>query len=288
MINVNAVLNGDKQKLLGFDSSEQPLALQVGGSEPKKLARVTKIAHEMGYREINLNCGCPSKKVISGNFGVTLMQNPTHVAECYKAMKNAANIEVTVKHRLAIDDNEDYEFTYNFVKALNDAGCKVFIVHARNAILSGISPKKNRCVPPIRMTYVRKLKKDFSDCTIVANGELKSVKECIKILDLNNSVRDSSIDGIMIGRGIVNNPWMLVNLEESLFTANCNVPSRPENIIYKLDKYFKNQIKRGCKPTQISKQWKNLFKGQRGSKLWNKFISEGFSPVEAFKKFNLM
>ena len=185
MISENAILNGDRKRLLEFDEKENPLALQLGGSNPKKLAFASKIAVEMGYREINLNCGCPSKRVIDGSFGVSLMEFPDLVGECFNAIENASNTTVTVKHRLAINNNNNYEFTHKFVETLEKAGCKIFIVHARNAFIDGLSPKKNRSIPPIKMHFVTQLKKDFPKCQFIANGDLKSVEDCLSLLNSN-------------------------------------------------------------------------------------------------------
>ncbi len=289
MITANAVLKGNTAKLLEFDSRESPVALQLGGSDPKLLAIASRIGSEMGYEEINLNCGCPSKRVVSGNFGASLMQSPNLVADCVKSMIDSSANLVTVKHRLAIDENEDYGFTHKFVQTVESAGCRVFIVHARNAFLGGLSPKKNRVVPPVKMHYVKQLKKDFPNCSFIANGGLSSVGKCMDVLNLKGSIKKSeSIDGVMLGREAISNPWILVELEKVLFSSNSNLPSYPDSIVENLQRYFEAQVKIGLKPTKITRNWLQLFKNYRGSKIWRHSLTSGMSPVEAYKKANFL
>ncbi len=284
MIHANAVLKGDRVKLLEFDARESPLALQLGGSDPKLLGEASKIASEIGYEEINLNCGCPSNRVISGNFGVSLMESPKIVADCVGEMIESSGRLVTVKHRLAINDNENYDFTRNFVETVENAGCKVFIVHARNAFLGGLSPKKNRTVPPLKMHFVHQLKKDFPNSKFIANGGLTSLQECINLLTSEKSTNfKNPVDGVMLGREVIKNPWILAKLDKVLFSGNSNLPNSPELIIDELQRYFEKQIKIGYRPTQITKQWSYLFKNCPGSKIWRHNLARGLSPVEAYK-----
>jgi tRNA-dihydrouridine synthase A len=287
MITANAVLKGDRARLLGFDSKESPVALQLGGSDPKSLAEASRVGSEMGYEEINLNCGCPSKRVVSGNFGASLMEHPNLVADCVNAMVNSSNKLVTVKHRLAINENNNYDFTHKFVEIVASAGCNVFIVHARNALLDGLSPKKNRTVPPLKMHFVHRLKKDFPDSKFIANGGLSTVDACLNLLSSRaNTKYKKPVDGVMLGREAIHNPWILVQLEDALFLANTTLPTTPDRVVEHLQKYFELQVKIGVKPRQITKNWVYLFKNFSGSKKWRYGLTCGLSPLEAYKKAN--
>lgn len=288
MITTNAVLNGDRIKLLEFDQRESPVALQLGGSDPKSLAIASRIGTEMGYEEINLNCGCPSKKVVTGNFGASLMKSPNLVADCVNAMINSTNALITVKHRLAINEMNSYDFTYKFVEIVKSAGCNIFIVHARNAILGGLSPKKNRTVPPLKMHFVNQLKKDFPNTKFIANGGLNTVQKCLNLLSLRSKIIDKKpVDGVMIGRETIQNPWILVQLEKALFLANTQLPKSPDHLVEHLQKYFETQVKFGFNPKRITKNWMYLFKHYPGSKIWRSSLASGLSPLEAFKKAKL-
>ena len=197
MITTGALIHGDVDRHLAFSREEHPVALQLGGSEPEELARCAKLGEQYGYDEINLNIGCPSERVQRGAFGACLMREPLLVAECVSAMRDAVKIPVTVKHRTGVDTIEDYGFLYHFVNAVSAAGCRTFIVHARNAILKGLSPKENREIPPLKYHYVYRLKQDFPDLEIVINGGIASPHE------------PHPVDGVMIGRAAVNDPWVL-------------------------------------------------------------------------------
>ena len=196
MITTGALIHGDAERHLAFSKEEHPVALQLGGSEPDDLARCAKLGEQYGYDEINLNIGCPSERVQKGAFGACLMAEPELVARCVTAIKESVGIPVTVKHRTGIDSNEDYDFVRGFVEKVAAAGCKTFIVHARNAILKGLSPKENREIPPLKYQYVYRLKQDFPDLEIILNGGITSLKA-------------HPVDGLMIGRAAVNDPWML-------------------------------------------------------------------------------
>lgn len=288
MITANAVLNGDRIKLLEFDERENPVALQLGGSDPKTLAKASLIGSEMGYKEINLNCGCPSNRVVSGNFGASLMKSPNLVADCVSAMINSSDTLISVKHRLAINGINNYEFTYKFVEIVRSAGCNVFIVHARNALLGSLSPKKNRTVPPLKMHFVSQLKKDFPDTKFIANGGLSTVQECLNLLSLKAKMANlEPVDGVMIGRETIQNPWILVQLERALFSANSKLPESPDRLIEHLQKYFEAQVKLGFHPWSITKNWSYLFKNYPGSKMWRSSLASGLCPTEAYKKANL-
>ena len=196
MITTGALIHGDAERHLAFSKEEHPVALQLGGSEPDDLARCAKLGEQYGYDEINLNIGCPSERVQKGAFGACLMAEPELVARCVTAIRESVGIPVTVKHRTGIDANEDYDFVRGFVEKVAAAGCKTFIVHARNAILKGLSPKENREIPPLKYQYVYRLKQDFPDLEIILNGGITSLKA-------------HPVDGLMIGRAAVNDPWML-------------------------------------------------------------------------------
>lgn len=209
MITTSAILNGDKQKLLGFSDAEHPVALQLGGSDPTDLAICAKIGEDYGYDAINLNCGCPSDRVQKGAFGACLMATPQLVADGVAAMKAAVNIPVTVKCRIGIDDSEDYPFLEDFIKRVSDAGCDTFIIHARKAWLKGLSPKENREIPPLRYDIAAEIKKNFPDLTIILNGGLTTLDQIQDAL--------KSFDGVMIGREAYNNPYSLTEMELALF-----------------------------------------------------------------------
>ena len=209
MIATGALLYGDRKRHLDFDPSENPLALQLGGSDPAELAACASMGERWGYREINLNCGCPSDRVRDGAFGACLMAYPDQVADCVRAMRDAVSIDVTVKHRLGIDRRDDYGFVRDFVGSLRAAGCSTFIVHARNAWLSGLTPKENREVPPLRYAAVHRLKADFPDCAFVLNGGLDDAAAVLREMP--------QVDGVMLGRAAYRSPWLLVELERTLF-----------------------------------------------------------------------
>ena len=201
MVTTGALLHGDVPRHLDFNDEEHPVALQLGGSEPADLAHAAKLGAQWGYDEINLNCGCPSERVQRGAFGACLMAEPALVADCVKAMREAVTIPVTVKHRIGIDKTESYEFVRDFVGAIADAGCEVFIVHARNAWLQGLSPKQNREVPPLRYELVHRLKKEFPGLVIALNGGINTTGQMRNELD--------HVDGVMVGREAYHNPWLM-------------------------------------------------------------------------------
>jgi tRNA-dihydrouridine synthase A len=217
MVTTGALLHGDAARHLRFNDEEHPVALQLGGSEPADLARAAKLAQDWGYDEVNLNCGCPSERVQRGAFGACLMAEAPLVADCVKAMQDAVSLPVTVKHRIGIDKSESYEFVRDFVGALYNAGCRVFLVHARSAWLKGLSPKENREIPPLRYEFVYQLKRDFPDCTIVLNGGVKTNDEIETHL--------AHVDGVMLGREAYHNPWIMTEWDERFLTPPSPQPS---------------------------------------------------------------
>ena len=217
MIVAKAIINGDRDLLLNFNLKEKPLALQIGGSEPKELAEATKIAEDYGYDEINLNLGCPSRKVQKNKFGACLIKEPELVGECVSEMKNACNLPITIKTRIGYDDNENYEYLKKFIDIIKKAGCKTFIVHARRAILNKLTPKQNLNIPPLNYKFVYDLKKDFKNETVIINGGIDSIEKIKNHLN--------RVDGVMIGRAAYHSPYLLAEIEKEIF-KNDNVLSR--------------------------------------------------------------
>jgi len=271
MIVSEAIDRGDRQKLLSFNLDEKPVALQLGGSSPKLLAQASKIGEEFGYDEINLNLGCPSKKVQKNKFGACLIKEPNIVAECLSKMQSSTKLPITVKTRIGYDDVEDYESLYNFINLLKSTGIKTFIVHARKAILGKFTPKQNLNIPPLKYEMVYKLKKDFKDLEIVINGGITSVSE------IKNHLNKT--DGVMIGRSIYHSPYLLADIENEIFN-NQNILSRQE-VIEKLIPYVKKEIKKGTRMNQIMRHTLGLFHGQTGSSYWKRYLSENMCVRDA-------
>ena len=271
MIVSEAIKNGDKKKLLEFNIKEKPLALQIGGSSPKILAEAAKIGEDFGYDEINLNLGCPSKKVQKNKFGVCLMKEPNLVADCLIKMQSKTKLPVTVKIRIGYDDTEDYENLFNFVSTLKKTGIKTFIVHARKAILGKFTPKQNLNIPPLKYDVVYKLKNDFKNEEIVINGGITSTEQIKKHL--------TKVDGTMIGRAVYHSPYFLTNIEKEIF-ENSNVPTRQE-VIENLIPYVKEEIKKGTRMNQIMRHTLGLFHGQTGSNFWKRYLSENMCVRDA-------
>jgi len=264
MIVDEAINRGDKKKLLEFNIDEKPLALQLGGSSPKLLAEASKIGEDFGYDEINLNLGCPSKKVEKNKFGACLMKEPNLVADCLSKMQSVTKLPVTIKTRIGYDDVEDYENFYNFISILKSTGVKTFIIHARKVILGKFTPKQNLNVPPLKYDYVYKLKKDFPNEEIIINGGITSVEE------VNSHLKKA--DGVMIGRAAYHTPYLLADIEKEIF-KNENVPSRQE-VIENLIPYIKNELEKGTRLNQIMRHTLGLFHGQAGASYWKRYLSE--------------
>ena len=271
MVVDEAISRGDKKKLLEFNINEKPVALQLGGSSPKLLAEASKIGEDFGYDEINLNLGCPSKKVEKNKFGACLMKEPNLVADCLNNMQSKTNLPVTIKTRIGYDDVEDYENLYNFISTLKQTGIKTFIIHARKAMLGKFTPKQNLNIPPLKYEYVYKLKKDFPNDEIIINGGITSVKEIKPHL--------KKTDGVMIGRAAYHTPYLLADIEKEIFN-NFNVPSR-QDVVEQLIPYVKEEIKRGTRLNQIMRHTIGLFHGQMGSSYWKKYLSENMCIRDA-------
>ena len=271
MIVSEAIDRGDKNKLLSFNLNEKPVALQLGGSSPKLLANASRIGEEFGYDEINLNLGCPSKKVEKNKFGACLIKEPNLVAECLNEMQAKTKLPVTVKTRIGYNDVEDYESLFNFINLLKSTGVKTFIIHARKAVLGKFTPKQNLNIPPLKYEMVYNLKKDFKDLEIIINGGITSTNQIKEHLN--------KIDGVMIGRSIYHSPYILADIEKVIFNNN-NVLSR-EEIIKQLVPYVKDEIKKGTRMNQIMRHTLGLFHGQTGSSFWKRYLSENMCVRDA-------
>ena len=264
MVATKSAIHGDREKILGFRNEEQPVALQVGGSDKKELAQVAKLAEEYSYKEINLNLGCPSKKVQKNSFGACLMKEPDLVAECLNEMVNACNIPVTAKTRIGVDDIEDFDYLNKFVNKIKEAGCKTIILHARKAILKGLTPKQNLSIPKLNYERVYEIKKENPDLEVIINGGITNIEDIKKHLEI--------CDGVMIGRAIYQNPYFLSEIEKEIFSNN-TVPSR-EDIAKEILKYLEEEVKLGTKVNHIMRHTVGLYHGQPGSKDWKRYLSD--------------
>ena len=271
MVVDEAVNRGDKKKLLSFNINEKPLALQVGGSSPKLLANAAKLGEEFGYDEINLNLGCPSKKVQKNKFGACLMKEPDLVAECLSEMQNSTSLPVSIKTRIGYDDIEDYENLYNFISKLKSTGVSKFIIHARKAVLGKFTPKQNLNIPPLKYEVVYNLKKDFKNDQVIINGGITSTDQIKEHLN--------KVDGVMIGRAVYHSPYFLAEIEKYIFNNN-NVPTRQE-VIESLIPYIKKEISNGTQLNQIMRHTLGLFHGQTGSSFWKRYLSENLCVRDA-------
>ena len=265
MVTTGALLHGDVARHLDFDPAEHPVALQLGGSEPEDLAHCARLGQRWGYDEINLNCGCPSERVQRGAFGACLMAEPALVADCVKAMRDAVSIPVTVKHRIGIDRNEDYGFVRDFVGRLSDAGCEVFIVHARNAWLKGLSPKANREVPPLRYEVVDRLAADFPRAQFVLNGGIVSLAQSAEAL--------ARLAGVMVGRAAYHDPYLLAAVDRELFGAAEAPPTRPQ-VLAAMSAYLERQAAAGLPPRAVLRHMLQLFHGEHGARNWRRLLSD--------------
>jgi len=266
MVTTGAVLRGDREHLLGFSPEERPLALQLGGDDPEELARCAEIAEAMGYDELDLNVGCPSDRVRQGSFGACLMARPERVAAAVEAMRSASRLAVTVKHRIGIDDLDRYEDMLRFVDVVARTGCDRFAVHARKAWLSGLSPKENREVPPLRYGDVYRLKRERPELRIEINGGIRNLEEVQEHLRW--------VDGVMIGRAAVDDPWLFSAADREIFgDAEAPSPTRHE-IARKMAAYAEGHCSRGVPIHRIARHLLRLFAGQPGARLWRRTLSE--------------
>lgn len=271
MVVDEAINRGDKKKLLEFNINEKPVALQLGGSSPKLLSEATKVGEDFGYDEINLNLGCPSKKVEKNKFGACLMKEPNLVADCLSKMQSITKLPVTIKTRIGYDNVEDYETFYKFISTIKSTGVKTFIIHARKAMLGKFTPKQNLNIPPLKYECVYNLKKDFPEDEIIINGgitEVEQVKQHLK-----------KTDGVMIGRSAYHTPYILADIEKEIFD-NENILSRQE-VIEQLIPYVKDELKKGTRLNQIMRHTLGLFHGQSGSSHWKRYLSENLCVRDA-------
>jgi tRNA-dihydrouridine synthase A len=267
MVNAQAILRGDPERFLGRDASEHPVALQLGGSDPRALADAARIGASFGFDEINLNCGCPSDRVQSGRFGACLMAEPERVAASVAAMRNAVKVPVTVKCRIGIEPREpgdDYEFLHDFITTVAAAGCDVFVVHARKAILTGLSPKENREIPPLRFDVVEQVRRDFPSLTLVLNGGIRTIEQAVQCLQ--------GFDGVMMGREICENPYRLAELHRALCDPQWH-PTR-ESIIERYIEYINERQSEGHRLAPMLRHALPLYSGQPRARSWRRFISE--------------
>ncbi len=265
MVTTGAVLHGNRERLLGFANQEHPLALQIGGSDPKDCAEAARIGEGWGYREVNLNVGCPSDRVQSGRFGACLMAEPSLVGECIAAMGAAVDVPVTVKCRIGIDDQDDEEDFDKFVEIVSAAGCQSFIVHARKAWLKGLSPKENRDIPPLNYERVYRLKARRRDLEISLNGGISSLGEGFAHLN--------HVDGVMVGRAAYQTPWLLASVDEQIFGTSATVRTRLEALETYLP-YVEAQVAGGVRLHHIARHMLGLFQGEPGARLWRRHLSE--------------
>lgn len=268
MVTTHAILRGSRDKLLAFDPVENPIVLQLGGDDPEQLAQCSAIAEEWGYDEVNLNVGCPSDKVQSGSFGACLMAKPAHVAECVRAMKSATTLPVSVKHRIGIDGLESYDDLRNFVETVANAGCDRFVVHARIAVLSGLSPKQNRTVPPLRYGEIFRLKEEFPHLTIEINGGIATLQQAKGML--------GRVDGAMMGRAAAENPYQFIAADEMFFNEKNPRKSRRE-IILAMIPYFQQQANSGNNLRYVSRHVLELMKGLPNARKWRRLVTEGLA-----------
>lgn len=274
MVTTGALIHGDRERFLRFSEAEHPIALQLGGSDPAELAACSRMAQGWGYDEVNLNVGCPSDRVQNGRFGACLMKEPMLVADCLKAMQDATSIPVTVKHRIGVNGRESWQELVDFVGQLADIGCETFVVHARIAILEGLSPKENREIPPLKYDWVYRLKQTFPDLEIIINGGVTTLEQTEQHLH--------HVDGVMIGREAYHNPWLLAEADRRIFGANNTQLSR-HDVIEKMIPYIEQHLATGEKHTlsHVTRHMLGLFNGLTGARRFRRLLSENAYKPEA-------
>lgn len=265
MVTADAAIHGDQERLLGFSEEEHPVALQLGGSDPAKLAKAAKIGADFGYDEINLNVGCPSDRVQSGSFGACLMKEPELVAACWSAMAEAVDIPVTVKSRIGVDDDKPRERLPHFIETVKAAGCETFIVHARKALLQGLSPKENREVPPLDYGLVYEMKQTYPDLEIIINGGIETLDEADAHIDF--------VDGVMLGRAAYHTPYILADVDRRFFGKEGVLLSEAQ-AVEALYPYMEEHLSSGGRLHHITRHILGLFAGQPGARSWRRHLSE--------------
>ena len=264
MITSKAILRGDKNRLLDYNSREHPLVLQLGGSDPKEMAKCSQIAKQWSYDEVNINVGCPSDRVLSGSFGACLMKEPDLVASCVENMIDASDIPVSVKSRIGIDDMETYDQLSDFVARIHEKGCQHFIIHARKAWLQGLSPKENRTIPPLNYPWVYQLKKDFPQLKITLNGGITECNEVVEHL--------GHVDGVMLGRAIYHQPYLLADIDSRVFGKK-GISRTREQVLVDYMSYIKKQLKEGVPIRAMTRHILGLYHGQNNAKFFRRLLS---------------
>ena len=278
MVTTGALLNGDVERHLRFNAFEQPVALQLGGSEPKEMVACARLAEDYGYAEVNINVGCPSERVQKGAFGACLMAEPHLIADCVAAMQAAVNMPVTVKNRIGIDEQQERDSLFNFVETVAQAGCQTFIVHARKAWLKGLSPKENREIPPLNYALVYELKQAFPQLEIIINGGITTLEQCQHHLQW--------VDGVMVGREAYHNPWLLAQVDSQLYATPDSFNQR-RAVIDAFIPYIEQQLSQGGTLAPMSKPILGLFQGIAGARYWRRYISENAFKSNADAKILL-
>jgi len=272
MITTGALIHGDRERWLSLNEEENPVALQLGGSDPTDMTKCAELAEEYKFDEVNINVGCPSDRVQAGKFGACLMLEPKIVAACIRSMKAATNIEVTVKTRIGVDDQDSYDFLQRFIENIASAGCRTFIIHARKAHLSGFSPRQNRNVPPLHYEYVYRLKKDYPELTFVLNGGLKSKSEML--------IHLKDLDGIMVGREVYDNPYFLSDIDELVYSEKPSSLTRFD-VLEKYLLYVQTELDKGIALKIMAQHIFGLFNGLPGARAWRRYLSENIYAKDA-------
>jgi tRNA-dihydrouridine synthase A len=282
MVTAKALLHGDLDRLLGLDAAEQPVALQLGGSDPDELAQAARLGEQFGYREINLNCGCPSDRVKSGQFGACLMADAPRVRDGVLAMRAAVKVPVTIKCRIGIEpgmaDRSDIDFLREFITTVAAGGCSIFVVHARRAMLNGLSPKENREIPPLRYDVVAALRREFPQLSFVLNGGIRTRAEVAAHLNI--------FDGVMIGREAYQNPYLLAELHRDLYGDNALLPER-QAVVYAYADYVERQLAQGERLNTMVRPILGLYHALPGARSWRRYLSEGVTQPTAQAKLLL-
>ena len=265
MLTTGALIHGDHKYFLDFSADEHPVALQLGGSDPKEMQTCAKMAEDFAYDEVNINVGCPSDRVQSGRFGACLMAEPELVADCVNSMRSAVSIPITVKTRIGIDEHDSYEELVNFICLLKDADCKTVIIHARKAWLNGLSPRQNREIPPLKYEVVESIKNDFPELEIIINGGIQTIDECKQHLE--------TLDGVMLGRAVCHDPYLMAQVDREIYGEETPSPSRSDALAQYMD-YMKSQLEKDIYLKHMSRHILGIFRGHKGARAFRRHLSE--------------